>query len=249
MTLTTQEWHTRFLQQAGWSRPLRHYLFKRLALAPSKRLLEVGVGTGAVAAEASAKSQTWGIDLHIPSLMLARQENPALRLAGGDALHLPFSSSSFDAVFCHYFLLWVSNPAQALAEMVRVTHPGGWIMALAEPDYGARIDFPEPLADLGMWQRYSLQRQGADPLIGRKLSGLFNAAGLSEIESGVMGGQWKGVVDPNQTESEWKMLEADLGDEFPPARLQALRRLDQVSWQKGERVLFLPTFYAVGKVS
>ncbi len=248
MTLSPAEWHERFLQQAGWSRPLRRFLFKRLELTPQKRLLEVGVGTGAVAAETAALAQTWGVDIHLPSLALAKQKAPGVRLAAANGLKLPFTNASFEAVFCHYFLLWVSDATQALTEMVRVTRPGGWIFALAEPDYGGRIDHPEALTDLGQWQRFALQRQGADPLIGRRLSGLFHGAGLTEIETGLMGGQWKDAPDPAILDMEWQMLEADLGSEVPAARMQALRRLDQVSWQKGERVLFIPTFYAVGRV-
>ncbi len=248
MTLSPAEWHERFLQQASWSRPLRRFLFKRLALTPQKRILEVGIGTGAVAAETTSQTQTWGIDIHLPSLALAQQKAPGARLAAANGLSLPFASATFEAAFCHYFLLWVSDASHALAEMIRVTRPGGWIFALAEPDYGGRIDYPEALADLGQWQRFALQRQGADPLIGRRLSGLFHNAGLAEIETGLMGGQWKEAPDPATLDMEWQMLEADLGSEVPIARMQALRRLDQVSWQKGERVLFIPTFYAVGRV-
>ena len=91
MTLSPAEWHERFLQQAGWSRPLRQFLFKRLALSPEKRLLEVGVGTGAVAAEAAALAQTWGIDIHLPSLALAKQKAPGVRLAAANGLKLPFT--------------------------------------------------------------------------------------------------------------------------------------------------------------
>jgi SAM-dependent methyltransferase len=57
---------------------------------------------------------------------------------------LPFQPV-FDVTFCHFLLLWVSNPEKVVAEMGRVTRPGGSVR-LAEPDYGGRIDYPESLS-------------------------------------------------------------------------------------------------------
>jgi hypothetical protein len=46
---------------------------------------------------------------------------------------------------------------------------------------------------------------------------------------------------------EWQVLEADLEDTLAPARLADLRRIDAAAWEKGDRVLFVPTFYAWGR--
>jgi ubiquinone/menaquinone biosynthesis C-methylase UbiE len=43
-------WHNRFLQQAGWTRDLRTYLFAQAGIERARRVLEVGCGTGAVLA-------------------------------------------------------------------------------------------------------------------------------------------------------------------------------------------------------
>jgi demethylmenaquinone methyltransferase/2-methoxy-6-polyprenyl-1,4-benzoquinol methylase len=52
---------------------------------------------------------------------------PAGRLsfAAGDALRLPFRDGAFDAVTISFGLRNVADPGQALAEMHRVTRPGG----------------------------------------------------------------------------------------------------------------------------
>ena len=48
MSLTTLEWHRRFLQQAQWTGDLRKYLDREIDRAPVKSLLDVGCGTGAL---------------------------------------------------------------------------------------------------------------------------------------------------------------------------------------------------------
>jgi len=77
--------------------------------------------------------------------------------------------------------------------MARITRPGGAVLALAEPDYGGRIDYPIKLAQMGKWQIESLRLQGADPLMGRKLATIFNSAGFDSVETGVLGGQWSPI--------------------------------------------------------
>ena len=46
-------------------------------------------------------------------------------LVAGDALRLPFADASFDAVTISFGLRNVVDPAAALAELPRVTRPGG----------------------------------------------------------------------------------------------------------------------------
>ncbi len=258
--LSAAAWKARFIRQAGWTAGLRQYLYGRLDLPQGVRVLDVGCGTGALLGELLGRGRLHlcGIDLNLEFLRQAQHANesrPAgrLSLAQADAFALPFPPSTFDLALCHYFLLWVPNPARALEAIRRVVRPGGAVLALAEPDYGGRIDYPPDLALLGERQRAALRGQGADPELGRRLRALFRQAGLELVEAGVLGGQWQGPPEAEELASEWAVLRSDLQGAFPEgafpeAELDRLEALDAQAWQRGERVLFVPTFYAWGRV-
>ncbi len=250
MPLSTQDWHKRFKQQASWTQALRSYLFPRVGLSEAGYVLDVGCGTGALFGElqSSSNAQIFGVDVQRQHLELA-QRNESVHLSQGDAHKLPFPEDRFDITICHFTLLWVKDPAKALLEMVRLTKPGSPVMALAEPDYGGRIDYPTELEQIGKWQIESLQSQGADPYIGRKLAGLFREANLTRIETGVLGGQWKRAQTKEDVDLEWTVLKSDLENQQTFRDLKSLKvliELDKTARERGERVLFVPTFYAVG---
>lgn len=248
MHLTPEQWHERFIQQARWSADLRRHLYTRAGLSPALRALEVGCGTAAVLQELPGRGLiTHGLDIDHAHLLLARQHAPGASLVQGDAHRLPYADASFDLLLCHFLLLWVSDPQAVVDEMARLARPGGRVMALAEPDYGGRIDYPEELAELGRLQERALQRQGAETRLGRRLGALLRRASLSNVESGVLGGQWRAAPARQEWESEWAVLAADLQGVLPADELARLRELDARAWQEGERTLFVPTFYAWGR--
>lgn len=229
---------------------MRAFLFRRLSISTAHKVLEVGCGTGAITTDTglTASCKLYGLDIDLEYLSIARKSDTQTHFTAANAMETPFPKGVFDVVYCHYFLLWMKDIPAVLAEMRRVTRPGGVILALAEPDYGGRIDYPPSLAELGQWQAHALARQGAHPEIGRRLLALFTAAGFVQVEAGLMGGQWKATFDSQAFENEWKVLQDDLDGMVSPARLQALRQMDEIATQKGERILFVPTFYASGKV-
>lgn len=242
-------WHIRYQQQARWTENLRAYVFDQARLTTARRILEVGCGTGALLENLPAQTGAaiHGADRNLSTVMEASIHAPGASLLCADGHFLPYSNSSFDLVFCHYLLLWVKNPKQVLAEMRRVTRVGGAVLALAEPDYGGRIDYPPALEQLGHWQAESLHQQGADPQMGRKLAGLFAGAGFRQVQTGILGNEWN--VSAPQTETlEWDVLLADLAEKIPQQDLQKIRNLDEMAWKNGQRVLFVPTFFAWGWV-
>ncbi len=190
----------------------------------------------------------YGLDINLVRLTQAIRHAPAACFTLGDAFHLPFPDAWFDITFCHFLLLWVAQPMQVVAEMKRITRRGGFVLALAEPDYGGRIDYPSDLEIIGQMQLVSLRHQGADPLIGRKLAGIFHRVGFQETETGLVGGQWKSSPPKDDFALEWSVIQSDLGESISPENLERLHAVDALAWQQGERVLFVPTFYAVGKV-
>ncbi len=254
--LTAQQWHTRFSQQATWTHDLRRYLFERSGIPNPEstllRLLEVGCGTGAILSDlpyfTNQNPCLIGLDINIEYLQLARENVPSAGLIAGNAYALPFARRTFDIVFCHYLFLWLPDPLTALQAMRQIVRPGGIVMALAEPDYGGRIDYPQSLAQVGELQQVALRRQGADSQAGRKLYGLFHRAGLVDIEGGLLGGQWSQRSTIDDMNVEWMILRNDLAGSVSEDQLANLQEIDQIARQKGERILFVPTFYAWGRV-
>jgi len=240
-------WHARYSQQANWTRELRTYLFDRIGLGTVNRVLEVGCGTGAVLSEIGTPS-LHGLDIPPASLMEARVHAPSACLTRGDASFLPYPDASFDVTYCHYLLLWVSDPQRALGEMKRVTRPGGHVLALAEPDYSARIDEPSELEVLGRWQTESLRRQGANPSLGGGLAELFYQAGIELVETGAIESQGNEALSSAEWELEWEVLENDLAGIVPSEEIQRLKKLDQEARARKGRKLHVPTYFAWGRV-
>jgi SAM-dependent methyltransferase len=100
----------------------------------------------------------------------------------GDARRTGLPSSSFDLVHARTLLINVPDPAAVVAEMARLTRPGGWV-AVLEPDGGAALCYPP----LPAWDRLSEifrtanRSDGADPDIGRRLPELLRQAGFTDI--------------------------------------------------------------------
>ena len=250
MTDASTDWHRRFSQQASWTRDLRNYLFERAGLQNARRVLDVGCGTGVLEIELTNRTSArfYGLDIDRVRLIQAVHHAPTVCFTHANAFHLPFPDAWFDITFCHFLLLWVAQPMQVVAEMKRVTRPGGFVLALAEPDYGGRIDYPTDLEIIGQMQLVALRRQGADPLTGRKLAGIFHQVGFQDTETGLMGGQWKAAPPKDDFALEWSVIQSDLAESTSPENLERLRAIDAFAWQQGERVLFVPTFYALGQV-
>jgi len=241
------DWHRRYLQQATWTRDLRAYLFKQAGLDEASRVLEVGCGTGAILAELPNQRSLHGLDIEPVALAQCRIYASHAVLVQGDALQLPYMSKTLDIVYCHFLLLWVEDPLQALLEMKRVTRKDGYILAFAEPDYTARVDEPRQLIPLGQWQTKSLRRQGADPELGRRLGDLFFRAGIELLETGTIQGA-ESEPSAEDWETEWAVLESDLaGLGISSADIHKMKHLDRQSRLRGERTLHVPTYFAWGR--
>jgi len=260
LSLTPEEWHAWYTTQAGWTRQTRQWLYGEARLSQARAVLEVGCGTGVIAAELArlGAAQVVGLDLNRRILDFARRQGDDVTYVQGDAHALPFPDGSFDAVVCHYLLLWLANPVQGVREMVRVVRPGGCVLACAEPDYGGRVDHPPELVPLGRLQAESLRRQGAEPEMGRRLGEIFAAAGL-RTTVGTMAGYWnlpsplsikrgsEAAASDAGFEAEWAMRERDLAGLVSPEELRRLRSVDRRALEEGRRILFVPTFYAMGR--
>jgi SAM-dependent methyltransferase len=250
-SLSVADWHQRYTQQGEWTQNIRRHLFAKAQLNYNDLILEIGSGTGAILDLLNREGyrQLYGIDINYPNLVFSQGRNASYYLTQADGYRLPFYENSFALSFCHYLLLWLDNPSAMLTEMVRVTRPGGCILALAEPDHQARIDYPPPLDTLGSLQTKALAAQGVDVQLGRKLGALFQEVGLTEVDIGILGAQWNPASISEVDETEWLTLQADLVGKLPEMRLANYREVEETSRTQGERILFIPTFYAIGRIN
>jgi SAM-dependent methyltransferase len=248
MNLSVDDWHARFVQQASWTQELRSYLYPQINLESARRILSVGCGTGALLPELTERTagQVVGLDLDILFLKMAVRNSPRADFCGGDAHTLPFPDNSFQIALCHFLLMWVREPLAVVREMLRVTQPGGAVLALAEPDYGGRIDHPSSLERLKGLQIQALRAQGADPCLGRKLRAIFSQSEIISLTTGVLGGEWSGPLSSQEFRQEWTMVAADLRERLSPEELTALKDAAHQAWEEDRRTLFVPTFYAWG---
>ena len=240
--LSYQEWDEQFTRQAGWTRGTRAHLYRRANLLRAARVL-------AVLTEELAdrtQGQVVGVDLDPGMVDFAQKRHGKALYQSGDAHDLAFRDGWFDLVVCHFLLLWCSDAARVAQEMIRVTRPGGTVVVCAEPDYGGRIDYPD--LPLGHWQSLSLRREGADPQLGRKLRSLFALPGVRHSELGLIPGLWDLATLRAQFDAEWSLWERSLGGLVSPDELARIKAADLAAIQTGERLVFMPVFYALVRV-
>jgi demethylmenaquinone methyltransferase / 2-methoxy-6-polyprenyl-1,4-benzoquinol methylase len=100
-------------------------------VGPGSRALDVATGTGDLAIELAARgAEVTGLDFSEPMLVLARGKAPDVEWVEGNALELPYGDGEFDAVTVGFGARNFSDLGRGLAEMARVTRPGGRVVVL-----------------------------------------------------------------------------------------------------------------------
>ena len=202
--------HRRFQHQARWTRELRFYLYRKLHLSRCPRILDLGCGTGVIAAELAGRTlaQIHAADRDQNMIAFAKSIYTGSRIHwyAANAMELPFPDGSLDLIVTHYFWLWAASPIDILCECKRVLAPGGRLAALCESDYGARRDEPCELSEITAALRNNLIARGADPGIGPKLRGLFERAGFT-AEAGSTEQAWDNERHREEFEDEWRAIE------------------------------------------
>jgi SAM-dependent methyltransferase len=157
-------------------------------------VLDCGCGEATITiglAEAVPNGRVIGVDVAKNTFAAARFYAPSIGLNNlawtvSDGRRLPFHDAAFDAVLCHSMLETLGDPANAVAELRRVTKRGG-VVGAASVDYGGLIIAGERTA--GPQRFYDIRQQLwraegiAEPNLGRRLRGLFQEAGFSRVEA------------------------------------------------------------------
>lgn len=107
---------------------------EHVAAGPRDRLLDVACGTGLVARRFKGRvAEVVGVDITPAMFEQARPHLDTLVVAPGE--DLPFADASFDRVVCRQGIQFMDDHA-AVAEMVRVTRPGGRVVLVQLVAYG-----------------------------------------------------------------------------------------------------------------
>jgi SAM-dependent methyltransferase len=172
-----------------WSRLLAPGYIAFVNLKDGDRVLDVGTGTGSVASAIAASmksSQVVGIDPSEAFIAAAKRNAKSARESFeiGDAQKLRFADATFDQTMSLLVMNFIPDHGKALAEMRRVTRPGGVVSACVW-DYGEgmeslRIFWDEvvaldPAAEPKHERNMKLTRQG-------QLGGLWKSAGLANLQ-------------------------------------------------------------------
>ena len=174
-----------------WSRLVAREFVEWLSVPPTSRWLDVGCGTGALiqtVLERASPGEVVGIDPSASYIALAGARmdgDPRVHLEVGDARALQAGAATFDVVVSGLVVNFVPQPELAVAEMARVTRPGGTVaayvwdyaegMQLMRYFWDAAVTLDPKAKELDEGRRYRL----CDPV---PLSRLFLTAGLEDVE-------------------------------------------------------------------
>jgi ubiquinone/menaquinone biosynthesis C-methylase UbiE len=178
----------RLLQQGEAYRTQAELLVDRCDIAPGADALDVGCGPLGILDLLSERvgphGSVTGIDreqrmLEFAAKSLAERGVEGVHLLAADAAATGLPDASFDLVHERLVLLNVVQTEKIVAELVRLTRPGGWV-ALQEYDTQSWFCQPGHAAWDTLFSALSQVWVG-DPYIGRRLPGLLRGAGLNDV--------------------------------------------------------------------
>ncbi len=183
------------LAQAEFLGPDAADLLDRTGVAPGASVIDIGCGVLGVLPQLRARvgdgGRVVGLDIEPRLLAVASQLSArhglAVQTVQADAASTGLPPDSFDLVHERMLLLNVTSPQDVVAEMTRLTRPGG-IVALQEPDSAAwAIDPPDPARDLLLTEVTDVYpRTGRDFRTGRRAARLLRDAGLQDVQVRVL---------------------------------------------------------------
>ena len=185
------------LRERWWDDAFTVFLRDTVQPRAGRRILDVGCGTGTAEVRLSRLHLTQvslvAVDL-IPArvheaLAATRSHNIRASFAAADGCALPFPDGTFDAAFCVAVLQHIPDVGAAVRELVRVTRPGGRIVAV-EPDNGARYFYSSAEAGMRAYEAAGRffasaaaeRTDAADGAVGPRLPTLIAGAGVELLD-------------------------------------------------------------------
>lgn len=168
---------------------LKQGAIERCRLREGMSVLDSGCGAGLetvrLARLVAPSGKVTGLDASQAFLAEARKRAGDLRLPieyrQGDAQRLPFADRSFDVARAERLLLYLQEPATALAELARVTRNKGSVYVI-EPDFETVTINLGNRALVRKVLNFDCDKDTRNGWIGRELPGMFAAAGLVDVE-------------------------------------------------------------------
>jgi SAM-dependent methyltransferase len=154
-----------------------------------QRVLDVGCGPGALTGQLVRRVGSGAVSAIDPSASFAAAVRNRFRDIGVQravAERLPFADDSFDAALAQLVVHFMTDPVAGLAEMARVTRPGGLVAACVWHHAGGAgplAAFWQAVRDLDPDARDEAGLPGARE---GHLAELCEAAGLRHIEPGLL---------------------------------------------------------------
>ncbi len=180
----------RLERQAGELAADSAALLDRADLRPGQSAADLGCGPRGIlnllAERVSPGGRVVGLDADpahtaMAAAFAARRGLAGVEVVTADARHTGLPTGSFDLVHTRTLLINVPEPAEVVAEMARLTRPGGWVASM-EPDTEYGMCYPPHPAFTRICELFeaAAARHGADPRIGRRVPELFRQAGLAD---------------------------------------------------------------------
>lgn len=123
----------------GQDRRWRRAVLEAVGPQPGQRVLDLAAGTGTSSLPfQEAGAVVVPCDFSLGMLQVGKDRRPHLPFVAGDGLRLPFADDSFDAVTISFGLRNLHDTAAGLAELLRVTRPGGRLVVceFSHPTWG-----------------------------------------------------------------------------------------------------------------
>ncbi|MDY7225278.1 methyltransferase domain-containing protein [Hyalangium rubrum] len=186
--LMESEAEARRLAEQAKALPVHGHLITT-GLAPGMKALDAGCGPGIISAvmgeRVGPQGSVLGVDLHPQRLAEARAHCAALPQCSfkqGDVRKMDLPSDTFDYVWCQFVLEYLPDPQGALAELIRVTRPGGRVV-VSDVDGMGQLNWPFPAELEADGRKFAavVAAAGFDLHVGRKMFHFYRKAGLEQI--------------------------------------------------------------------
>lgn len=220
-----------------------------VGIADGWRVLEVGAGTGTLAAwlreQTGSGGQVVFTDLDVRHLGAAA--DLGVRVLQHDILSGPPEAGAFDLVHARAVVEWIGDRQTALEAMVAALTPGGWLIVEDVDFITAGCAYPESILKQRVASALATLASlgGAELNLGRQLVALLDQAGLEDVSA-----EGRVPVQRNGDAScDYQVLTIEqVGEALVKAGLLSPEQVDEIQVElstRGTGVGFPPMMVAV----